>query len=456
MYKILLVDDDRRIDSVVKHILNYHGFKVDYTASGRDAIDFVRENSYDAMLLDLNLLDISGVEVLQKISRIKPLLPVIVFSGETDIAMDAVRAVKLGAYDFLRKPLDGDTLLVSLKNAISQYQLQLEREELLRELQSQYSLVCESPAMKSLAAQIEKIAPKDVKVLILGETGVGKELIAGAIHHQSSRRSKRFVKVNCAAIPKDLLESELFGHKKGSFTGAVTDQVGKFIHADQGTLFLDEIAELTPSAQAKLLRVLETNEVEIIGNPQPQIVNVRIIAATNQDLAKLIQEKKFREDLYYRLNPFIIRVPTLRERLEDIPILSRLLLKECCEKYNIPVKDFEDNAMRLLMEYSWPGNVRQLRNIMEKLAITVDGAVIHYHHVYTALNLEKISNAPRETLPLREALERYEKSYILNVLLNSSTVIEAAQKLGIERTNLQKKMRKYGISMREINSRETT
>lgn len=456
MYKVLLVDDEAKVLNAVRTILNYKGYYVEYTASGRDALKMLRDHRYDAMLLDLKLTDISGVEVLQQTIEINPMLPVIVISGETDIVLDAVKAVQMGAYDFLKKPLSGEVLLIVLQNAINQYRLKIENQELLNHLQEQYNLVCESPAMKTVYSQIEKIAPRNAKVLILGETGVGKELVAGAIHHASQRRAKKFVTVNCAAIPKELIESELFGHKRGSFTGAHQDKIGKFILADGGTIFLDEIAELTPAAQAKLLRVLESNEVEVVGEPTPRKVDVRIIAATNRDIEKLIDEGKFRLDLYYRLNTFLIKVPPLRERREDIPLLANLLLKKSCEENNVPLKELRPDAVMLLMDYQWPGNVRELRNVMEKLVVLIDDREIKYPHVYSILHMEALDSQQREILPLKEARENFEKSYILRVLLSSNyTVAQAAEKLGIERSNLQKKMKKYGISKREITAKNS-
>ena len=451
MRHILLVDDDLRMQRVVAEFLSDKKFQVDFCASGKEAIQKVKLNEYNTVLLDLKLLDISGIEVLRAIKKNQPLLPVITISGKSDIAVDAVKAVQMGAYDFLRKPLSTDKLLITLNNAIRQYQLRSERDGLFSEIQSQYHLVCQSPAMKHVLSQIKKIAPRNVPVLIQGETGVGKELVAGAIHQQSKRRYKPFVRVNCAAIPNELIESELFGHKKGSFTGAFKDQVGKFHFAHNGTIFLDEIADLHPAAQAKLLRVFENNEIEILGSSEILKVNIRIISATNRRLTDLICKRRFRQDLFFRLNTICLNIPPLRERNEDVPDLARLFIRQSCETHNLPMKEIEEEAIFILREQSWPGNVRELKHVVEKLCIMIDKSVIKPYHVQSVIEVDHTISKEKFAIPLKEARENFEKSHILRVLLNQNcTVTEAAKILGIERSNLQKKMKKYDIRKRNI------
>lgn len=450
--KILVIDDDITLLKSLKKILTLKKYLVDTADCVQQAESFLEENSYSCILLDVKMPDVNGLELLKRILRNHPLTPVIMVSGESNIEI-AVESLKEGAYDFIEKPLDPERLIVVVKNAIYQKNLQEEKDIIFRELKENFRMIGTSRLMQDMVRQIEEVAKTNAKVLILGETGTGKELVAWSIHYNSLRKNKPYIKLNCAAIPPDLLESQLFGHRKGAFTGAISDQKGKFMDADGGTLFLDEIGDMSIHLQAKLLRVLEDNEVEMIGDNTPKKVDVRVIAATNRNLEKLVKEGKFREDLYYRLNVFKIKIPPLRDRPEDILPLAYYFLSEFSEAYNKSVTGIKRRASALLLNYHWPGNVRELRNILEKIVISAQGNEIDIDDVRRALDAYKATSEVELSVEenrvniLKKAMQNYEKVYILSALNKYNWKIEeTATALGIDRTNLFKKMRKHRIN----------
>jgi DNA-binding NtrC family response regulator len=403
----------------------------------------------------VRLPGMTGVEALKKLRAQRELVPVVMVSGHASIA-DAVEAVREGATDFLEKPLDRDRLLVSVRNALRTGALEKEVRVLKRNARKRYEMVGESAVMKRLFAEIEKVAPTKGRVLVTGESGTGKELIARAIHRLSPRAEKPFVKVNCAAIPADLIECELFGHERGSFTGAVGKKKGLFEVAHTGTLFLDEIGDMAPTAQAKVLRALQSGEITRVGGEQVISVDVRVVAATNKDLDAAVAAGEFREDLFFRLNVIPLRSPSLRERPEDVPLLAKSFLVEFCEENGMKPKPFEADVLEALSERGWPGNVRELRNVVERMAILSDETI----------SLDDLPELPRRQIPaeqtsalpapiagaegpretLREYRERAEKQFVLDTLERFDwNISRAAVVLGVERTNLHKKMRSLGI-----------
>jgi DNA-binding NtrC family response regulator len=446
--RILVVDDDENLLKSIKKILRLEQYSVDTLINAQQAEERLDSGNYQCLLLDVKMPVVNGMDLLKKVIQKNPTLPVIMISGQSDIET-AVQSIKDGAYDFIEKPINPERLIVAVKNAIQRFHMQTTSDSIFSELQEQYSLIGQSKALKNIVQQIMDVSKTPAKVLILGESGTGKELVAWAIHHNSERNGKPYIKLNCAAIPGELLESELFGHRKGSFTGAISDRKGKLVEADSGTLFLDEIGDMSLQLQAKLLRVLEDCTVEVIGENLPRKVDVRIIAATNQNLDELIADGRFREDLYYRLNVIKIMIPPLRERREDILPLIYHFLKEFSDSYNKPVLTIKDPAERLLINYEWPGNVRQLRNAIEKMVIFCHSKEIDHDDVIKALEMESQTN--RENIDtnhdLKDALHEFEKQYILNTLQkHHGKIIETARVLGIDRSNLFKKMRKYGIN----------
>jgi DNA-binding NtrC family response regulator len=450
--KILVVDDDENLLKSLKKILGLENYSVDTLINPIKIDSFLESKDYNCLLLDVRMPVISGIEVLRRVIHKFPALPIVMISGQSDIGT-AVQAIKEGAYDFIEKPIDPERLSVAVKNAIQRYNLQVTSDSILRELKEQFSIVGQSNSLKNIAQQIKEVSNTPAKVLILGESGTGKELIAHAIHFNSFRKGKPYIKLNCAAIPSELLESELFGHRKGSFTGAVSDRKGKFIEADGGTLFLDEIGNMSLHLQAKLLRVLEDNEVEVIGENVPRKVDVRIISATNQNIEELISKGMFREDLYYRLNVVKIFIPPLRERTGDILPLAYHFLKEFSNSYNKQVLTIKSQVEVLLINYEWPGNVRQLRNAIEKMVLFNHTGEIGYEEAINALELGHSSNqlssdqVDEDSPLLKNAVHNFERQYILLTLQKHNWKIsETANALGIDRSNLFKKMRKYGLN----------
>ena len=448
--KILVVDDDENLLKSIKKILSLEHYIVETLSNPLKIDSYLELKDYHCLLLDVRMPVMSGIDVLKKTLFKNPALPVVMISGQSDIET-AVLAIKEGAYDFIEKPIDPERLFVAVKNAIQRHNLQEMSDSIFKELQEQFSIIGQSKALKNIVQQIKEVSDTPAKVLILGDSGTGKELVAHAIHFNSSRKGKPYIKLNCAAIPSELLESELFGHKKGAFTGAVSDRKGKFIEADGGTLFLDEIGNMSIQLQAKLLRVLEANEVEVIGENIPRKIDVRIISATNQNLEELISNGLFREDLYYRLNVVKIVIPPLRERLEDILPLAYHFLKEFSNSYNKQVLSIKSQVEALLINYEWPGNVRQLRNTIEKMVLFNHSGEISYEEAINALefghNQTNTNQNSDEFLQLKNAVHNFERKYILLTLQKHSWKIsETADALGIDRSNLFKKMKKYGLN----------
>ena len=448
--KILVVDDDENLLKSMKKILSLEYYIVDTLSNPLKIDSYLESRVYHCLLLDVRMPVMSGIDVLKNTLFKNPGLPIVMISGQSDIET-AVQAIKEGAYDFIEKPIDPERLFVAVKNAIQRHNLQEMSDSIFKELQDQFSIIGHSKALKNIVQQIKEVSNTPAKVLILGDSGTGKELVAHAIHFNSGRKGKAYVKLNCAAIPSELLESELFGHRKGAFTGAVSDRKGKFIEADGGTLFLDEIGNMSIQLQAKLLRVLEANEVEVIGENIPRKIDVRIISATNQNLEELISKGLFREDLYYRLNVVKIIITPLRERPEDILPLAYHFLKEFSNSYNKQVLSIKSQVEALIINYEWPGNVRQLRNAIEKMVLFNHSGEISYEEAINALefgqNQTDTNQNSNESLQLKNAVHNFERKYILLTLQKHSWKIsETADALGIDRSNLFKKMRKYGLN----------
>jgi two-component system nitrogen regulation response regulator NtrX len=453
-HSILIVDDESGIRQSLSSILRDEGYRVDSVASGEECLAAARKNAYDVVLLDIWLPGMDGLETLRRLraptqgngARV-PMVVMITGHGTIETA---VRATKLGAFDFVEKPLSLEKIILVVKHALQQLELEAENRRLRAELQKRYCILGESVPMKALRQQIAQIAPTSGRVLIFGESGAGKELVARALHLQSDRSHMPFVEVNCAAIPEELIESELFGHVKGSFTGASEDKTGKFQQADGGTLFLDEVGDMSLKTQSKVLRVLDEQRFTPVGSNKSLQVDVRVLAATNKNLEEQVTRGAFREDLFYRLNVIPFFVPPLRERTEDIPILARHFIAEFTAAYGRKSKDLSDAALDILLRYSWPGNVRELRNVVERLVIMVPQARIDPQH----LPPEVFRAVPRSTLPaqakLGEARAAYEREFILRKLEeNQWNMSRTAKVLGVERSHLYRKMKSLGISAQD-------
>lgn len=368
MSQILIIDDERSIRKTLKEILSFEGYEVEEARDGEEGIHMAMKKPFDAILCDVNMPKADGLEVLNKLKEQLPDIPVIMISGYGTIET-AVEAVKKGAFDFIAKPPDLNRLLITIRNAIDKNSLVAEAKSLRRKVTRVDTMIGHSPAILQIKETIEKVAYTDARILITGENGVGKELVARWIHEKSSRSKTNLVEVNCAAIPSELIESELFGHEKGSFTSAIRQRIGKFEQANGGTLFLDEIGDMSLEAQSKVLRVLQEGKITRVGGDKDITVDVRIIAATNKNLLEEVQRKQFRLDLYHRLSVIMIHVPSLNERREDIPELTYHFLVQICQEYGIPVKSITDSAIKKLQVHKWTGNVRELRNVVERLII---------------------------------------------------------------------------------------
>lgn len=384
VYRILAVDDDLTFLKALKRMLEIKKFDVQITTDPFDGLQKARSNNFDCILLDVKMPGMDGVTLMDKIKEEDPGVPIIFISGQSNIPI-AVEAIKKGAYDFIEKPVDTDRMFLTIHHAIEKNAWARERNNLLTVLDERYKMIGESSVMQELFKKIKIFSQSEAKVLITGETGTGKELVASALHFNGPRAGKPYIKINCAAIPHELLESELFGHKKGAFTGAVEDKQGKIQLAKDGTLFLDEIGDMDIQLQAKLLKVLDSGEFSMLGSTKTETAQCRFVSATNQDLEQLIKEHRFRQDLYHRLNVLQIHIPPLRERKEDIPVLARYFLNEASEQYNKRIVDFSPTAMEILVAQEWPGNVRQLKNVVEKLAIFSSGPVIDDRQVENVL-----------------------------------------------------------------------
>lgn len=370
MAKILVIDDERSIRSTLKEILEYEKFEVELAEDGLEGLEKVKNSNFDVVLCDIKMPKMDGVEVLEKIQEFKPETSVVMISGHGTIET-AVEAIKKGAFDYIAKPLDLNRLLVTVRNALDRTNLVEETKSLRIQVSKgkECDILGESEGIMKIKEMIDKVAPSEARVLITGENGTGKELVARQLHKQSTRNIAPFIEVNCAAIPSELIESELFGHEKGAFTSAIKQRKGKFEQADCGTIFLDEIGDMSLSAQAKVLRALQENKISRVGGDKDIDVNVRVLAATNKDLKKEIAEGRFREDLYHRLGVILIHVPTLKERIVDIPILADFFIKTICNDQGIAQKSFSDDAIAELQKLPWTGNIRELRNVVERLVI---------------------------------------------------------------------------------------
>jgi two-component system nitrogen regulation response regulator NtrX len=442
--RILILDDEPNIGRSLSLILEHEGYSVriaNSLAAFRDVSGRV-----DAYMLDVRLPDGNGIELLKQIRQSDPSASVIMISGHATIA-DAVEATRYGAFDFLEKPLSRDKVLLTLQNALQQRRLQEENER-LREIIGASRLIGSAPAFLQVVEQATLAARSDARILLTGESGTGKELLAAHIHRSSPFAGGPFVKVNCAAIPADLLESELFGHEKGSFTGAASARRGRFELADGGTILLDEVGDLPLPAQAKLLRVLQEGEFHRVGGENPVRVSVRVVSATNRDLARLAATEAFREDLYYRLCVVPIRVPPLRERVQDIPLLAGYFLEDFCRRNNFRPKTISDAALTFLKAHHWPGNARELRNTVERMAILTPGDSIDSSSVPAELRTLSTAAAASSS-PLHNAVQEAERDHIVRALQAAGwNVSSAARSLGIERTSLHKRIRALGISRR--------
>jgi two-component system, NtrC family, nitrogen regulation response regulator NtrX len=453
---ILVVDDEPGVRSALSGVLRDEGYQVDAVESGEACLDRLARTAYDVVLLDVWLPGADGLATLERMRERQVDAPVIMISGHGSIET-AVRAIKLGAFDFVEKPLSLEKTALVVRNALRQRRLEAENRALRARVDRRLEMVGESYAMRQLREQVAMAAPTNGRVLIFGDNGTGKELVARTIHALSRRRAGPFVEVNCAAIPEELIESELFGHVKGAFTGAVGDRRGKFELADGGTIFLDEIGDMSVKTQAKVLRVLQEQVVEPVGGTSGVRVDVRVLAATNKELPAEIRAGRFREDLYFRLNVIPIFVPQLRDRKDDIPLLAEYFMAGFAREYGRRTKALDPGAIAALQEYSWPGNVRELRNVIERLVIMVPGDAISGRDL-TFLGGPQAPNSEPEppaggdsaqAMTLQAARSRFERGFILKALAaQSGNVSRTADVLGVERSNFYRKMRALGIATR--------
>jgi len=448
--RILVVDDEQGIRAALGQLLEYEGYDVRTAKSATEGLAEFEKWRPELVFMDVKMAGMDGIEALRRIKQIDSSVSVVMISGHATI-QTAVEATQLGAYDILEKPLDTDRILVLLRNALQHVTLREENARLRETIEARYEMVGKSYAIRSVLDQIEKIGATPARVLITGENGTGKELVARAIHRMSPRAQRPFVEVNCAAIPSELIESELFGHMKGSFTGAVADRAGKFEQAHTGTLFLDEIGDMSLSAQAKVLRVLQDGEVTRIGGTKNTKVDVRILAATNKRLEDEISAGRFREDLFYRLNVVPLHVPPLRERRDDIPLLAQYFLQQFAQRDGVPPRSIDEGALKALQIIEWPGNVRELRNTIERLLILASGSRI------TAADVHRLSSGrPAETAGLgllldsktfEEFKHAAERAFLVAKLREYDwNVSETARLLDMPRSNLYKKIEKYGLT----------
>jgi two-component system, NtrC family, nitrogen regulation response regulator NtrX len=447
MKTVLIVDDDKSVRESLKMILEYDRYEVEFAENGEQGLQKVERLPVDVVLLDVKMSGMDGIEVLTKIRQKNEKLPVVMISGHGTIET-AVEATKLGAFDFLSKPLDRDKLLVTIRNAMQQAKLSEEYEKLQESVEGKRRILGESEKMREILAVINQVAPTDARVLITGENGTGKELIAHALHRASKRHAKQFVEVNCAAIPSELIESELFGHEKGSFTGATVQRIGKFEQADGGTLFLDEIGDMSLQAQAKVLRALEEGKFERVGGNKLISVDVRVLSATNKKLEEEINKGNFRNDLFHRLNVIPIHAPALRDHRDDIPLLVQSFIDDVCSRNGIARKTISRDAMNVLLQRDWPGNVRELKNAVERLVILSHGTSIDI----TVLDaFGKTSGVDSGALDVRgtfqEFKERAEAVFIKKQLeIHKWNITKAAEAMEIQRSHLYTKMKRYGLA----------
>ena len=448
MARILVVDDEEGIRHVLKQVLEYEGHEVATASGGGEALTRYPEFEPELTFLDVKMARMDGLEVLDRLRELDPVALVVMISGHGSIET-AVEATRRGAYDFLEKPLDTDRILLTIRNALQQRGLSEEVTRLRDEVESQYEIVGRSFAIRRVLERIEKVGPTDARVLITGENGSGKELVARALHRVSPRSDEPFIEVNCAAIPGELIESELFGHVKGAFTGAHTDRTGKFQQADGGVLFLDEVGDMSLAAQAKVLRTLQDGVVTRVGGEKATRVDVRVVAATNKDLDAEIREGRFREDLFFRLNVVPVHVPPLRERREDIPMLVRHFTERAIEEQRLPPRHLSADAVDRLTRMDWPGNVRELRNTVERLLILSHGSEVDVREVDRLVGGPQEGGLPGDLLEagsFAEFKDRAERAFILGKLReNDWNVSETARTLDMPRSNLYKKIEKHGL-----------
>ncbi len=448
MHNILVIDDEKPIREALRNILTQENYKIDVAENGKDGLAMIQQNTYDAILCDIKMPEMDGMALLDKATEIAPETPFILITGHgnTDLA---VEAVKKGAYDFINKPPDLNRLLITLRNAVDKNSLVVETKVLKRKISKTKIIVGETPAITKIKDTIEKVAPTDARVLITGENGTGKELVARWLHEKSNRSNAPLIEVNCAAIPSELIESELFGHEKGAFTTAIKQRIGKFEQAHGGTLFLDEIGDMSVSAQAKVLRVIQEGILQRVGGDKNINVDVRIIAATNKNLPEETEKGTFRLDLYHRLSVILIHVPTLNDRKEDIPIIADGFLKEICEE-NKCKKSFENDALQELKNVNWTGNIRELRNVIERLVI-LSGDKISKDDVISYSNpatpISKTQSMLLEKYEKFQEFKDYAESLFLEHKLekNNWNVAKTAAEVDIQRSHLYNKIEKYGL-----------
>jgi two-component system nitrogen regulation response regulator NtrX len=454
---VLIVDDEESVRNSLAGVMKDEGYEVVAAASGKEGIDLLNETQPSLALLDIAMPGMDGIETLQRIREIRPDMPVIMVTGHGTIET-AVKTTKIGAYDFIVKPPELEHLTLVVKHGLEEARLREENESLRKSIERRQELVGESARIKTLKREISLAGPTNGWVLIHGESGTGKELVARALHRASRRSSGPFVEVNCAAIPQELIESELFGHEKGSFTGATGMKRGKFELADGGTIFLDEIADMSLATQAKVLRVLEGQEFQRVGGVKTLKSDVRVIAASNKDLSGEIRKGAFREDLYYRLNVVPLEVPPLRERVDDIPRLARYFLQEFSAEYGQKAKTIDDEALALFVRYPWPGNVRELRNIIERLIIMAPGPVLHARDIPPPLGSgQQESRAPstggragHDHATLKDARAEFERDFIAQKLREyGGNVSKTSDAIGVERSNLHRKIKALGIEIED-------
>jgi len=455
---LLIVDDDQGHLATLQTITRSWGYRVSSAEDGSTAIRMAREQPFDLILMDVRMAQMDGIEALRQIKTYNPAIPILIMTAYSSVA-SAVEALKAGAYDYLTKPLDFETLRMTVARSMEHTHLKTENRQLKESLQKKFdwqNIIGTSSSMKALIDMVAMVAPSEATVLITGESGTGKELIARSIHFNSERRSAPFIIVNCAALAETLLESELFGHEKGAFTGADKRREGRFRQADGGTLFLDEIGETSPGMQAKLLRVLQEREFQRVGGDETLSVDVRILAATNRDLENEVQQGKFREDLYYRLNVVTVAIPPLKTRQEDIPLLAQYFLERFAKKNRKTIKGFTPQAMDLLLKHVWPGNVRELENAIERAVILLSGDFITARELPLRITQHAEMHANHEASPPPadmtgpaegQSLAAVEKSVILATLSETGgNKSETARRLGINRKTLHLKLKRYGLS----------